>query len=59
MEILSISDLMYLTHDELCDLSQRIERGLIELEAGSVARTNTLTSIANIRRVMLARGFFY
>jgi len=40
-------------------VSQRIERGLIELEARSVARTNALTSIANIRRIMLARGFFY
>ena len=59
MDILSVGDLMHLTRDELCDFSEQIERRLTQLEAGSVARTNALTGIANIRRVMLARGFSY
>lgn len=56
IEILTISELMHLTREELCDLSMRIEQGLAELEAGSIGRTFALASLANIRRVMLMRG---
>jgi hypothetical protein len=55
MDILSISELMHLTREELCDLSRRIEVNLAEFEAGSVERAMALTSLANIRRVMVLR----
>jgi hypothetical protein len=51
----TISELMHLTRDELCDLAARIELLLLELDAGTVARSNALTSLANIRRVMILR----
>jgi len=55
----TVGELMHLTRDELCDLSQRIELSLIELEAGSVARSNALASIVNISRVMQLRGWSF
>ena len=51
----TIGELMHLTRDELCDLATRIEQALPNLEAGSVKRLNALTSLMNIRRVMVLR----
>jgi hypothetical protein len=59
LNILSIDEFMHLTRDELCDLSQRIEQALAHLEPGSLARTNALASIVNIRRAMLAHGWVF
>ena len=44
-----------MTREELCDLAARIVFKLPELEAGTVARTNALASLDNIRRVMVLR----
>jgi hypothetical protein len=54
----TISELMHLTRDELCDLATRIEDALPEFEAGSVERLNALTSLNNIRRVMVLRDLY-
>lgn len=59
MDILTISELMHLTRDELCDLSQRIERCLAEIEPRRFDRSNVLTSLNNIRRAMLLRGLYF
>lgn len=59
MDIPTINELMHLTREELCDLSARIEQTLKEFEAVSVARTNALVSLGNIRRVMLMRGLHF
>lgn|GEM_PF-3940854 len=53
----TISALMHLTRDELCDLASRIEGTLPGFEPGTVRRLNALTSLDNIRRMMLLRGF--
>ena len=55
---LTISELMHLTRDELCDLADRIAAILPELEAGSRERLSALTSLDNIRRVMLRRDLY-
>jgi hypothetical protein len=57
MALWTITELMHLTRDELCDLAGRIEHALSNPEAGSVERFNALTSLDNIRRVMVLRGF--
>lgn len=51
----TIGELMHLTRDELCDLAMRIEAKLPEFEAGSIKRLSALTSLDNIRRVMIMR----
>jgi hypothetical protein len=51
----TITELMYLTRDELCDLAAWIMHNLPELDAGTVARFNALASLDNIRRVMVLR----
>jgi hypothetical protein len=51
----TISELMHLTRDELCDLAEQIAHKLPELDADTVARSNALASLDNIRRVMLLR----
>jgi hypothetical protein len=43
---------MHLTRNELCDLAERIGLALPELDAGTVARHEALTSLDNIRKVM-------
>ena len=53
----TITELMHLTRDELCNLAGCIEHGLSDLEAGSVERLNAVTSLNNIRRVMVLRDF--
>src|ERR1700738_4705318 len=52
---LTIAELMHLTRDELCDLAARIALTLPELDAGTLARSNAITSLDNIRRVMVLR----
>jgi hypothetical protein len=48
----TIGELMVLTRRELCELAENIELALPDFEAGSIARWNALTSLANIRRVL-------
>lgn len=50
---------MQLTQDELCDLAGRIEGTLSSFEPGTAERVNALTSLNNIRRVMVSRGLHY
>lgn len=57
MQPWTITELMYLTRDELCDLAGRIEGALTGFETGTVKRLNDLTTLDNIRRVMLLRGY--
>lgn len=59
MSLWTINELMNLTRDELCDLTSTIEADLICLEAGSIGRLAALTSLANIRRVMVMRLLHY
>jgi hypothetical protein len=51
----TIAELMHPTRNELCDLAERIGLKLPELDAGTVARHEALTSLDNIRRVMRLR----
>jgi hypothetical protein len=51
----TIAELMHLTRNELCDLAEQIAFKLPELEAGTVARHDALTSLDNIRKVMRLR----
>jgi len=51
----TITELMHLTRDELCNLADRIVAMLPELEAGSLERSSALTSLDNIRRVVSRR----
>jgi hypothetical protein len=51
----TITELMHLTRNELCELAKQIEDGLSDLEARSALRHNALTSLENIRRVMALR----
>ncbi|MHB0769833.1 hypothetical protein ACYCVF_07455 [Bradyrhizobium sp. 1.29L] len=55
MQTWTISELMHLTRDELCDLASRIEGTLTGFEPGTLSRLNALTSLDNIRRVMCTR----
>ncbi|WP_426424137.1 hypothetical protein [Bradyrhizobium genosp. A] len=59
MQTWTINELMQLTRDELCGLAGRIESALCGFEPGTVDRLNTLTSLGNIRRVMVRRGLHY
>lgn len=49
------SELRHLTLTELWGLHARIERDLIQSEAGSAERRNGLASLENIRRAANAR----
>ena len=51
----TITELMHLTRDELCDLASRITLTLPEFDVGTLARSNALMSLDNIRRVMVLR----
>ncbi|WGD53479.1 hypothetical protein QA641_06060 [Bradyrhizobium sp. CB1650] len=55
----TVNELMQLTRDELCDLAGRIEGTLSSFERGTAERVNALTSLDNIRRVMVRRGLHY
>jgi hypothetical protein len=52
----TITELMHLTRNELCELSDRLLKALHEFEAGSRERTDALISLTNIRRVMRLRN---
>jgi len=51
----TINALMRLTRDELCNLAAIIVQSLPEFEAGTIERLDALTSLDNIRRVMVRR----
>ena len=55
MQLWTITELMHLTRIELCDLADRITLTLPEFDVGTVARSNALASLDNIRRVMVLR----
>jgi hypothetical protein len=59
MTLWTISELMHLTRDELCKLAARIEQSLPEFEVGTAERLNALTSLDNVRRIMVLRGLHY
>lgn len=45
---------MFLTRDELCNLAARIEGALTRFEPGAAVRLKALTSLDDIRRVMVS-----
>jgi hypothetical protein len=59
MTLWTISELMHLTRDELCNLAVAIEQSLPMFEAGTDQRLYALTSLNNIRRVMVWRDLHY
>lgn len=59
MTLWTLNELMRLTRDELCNLASRIEHALPGLEAGTAERLDALTSLGNIRRVMVRRDLHY
>jgi len=59
MDVWTINALMHLTRDELCNLASTIELFLPDLDAATVERLNALTSLDNIRRVMVWRGLHF
>ncbi|WP_316203928.1 hypothetical protein [Bradyrhizobium sp. SZCCHNS3051] len=59
MNVWTVTELMHLTQDELCDLAARIENSLPGIEAGTADRAQALASLDNIRRVMLLRGLHF
>ena len=56
MSLWTITELMHLTRQELCELASEIECALLYIEAGTVERCHALTSLNNIRRVMVLRN---
>jgi hypothetical protein len=56
MLLWTLGELLHLTRDELCDLAERLECVLADLDVDTVARSHALTSLANIRRVLLLRN---
>lgn len=56
MQLWTITELMYLTRDELCELVDQLQHNLIDYEAESAQRVLTLASLHNIRRVALLRN---
>jgi hypothetical protein len=59
MQLWTITELMHLTRQELCELASEIEHVLLYIEAGTVDRCYALTSLDNIRRVMELRGLHF
>ena len=55
----SFDELRHLMREELCDLSQRLERSLVHYDGDSLRRMRILATLANIRRVMLLRGLHF
>jgi hypothetical protein len=55
----TISELMHLTRDELCKLAATIEQSMPDFETGTAERLDALTSLGNIRRVMVSRELHY
>jgi hypothetical protein len=48
----TITELMNLTRNELCELSDQLLKALGNFETSSLERAHALTSLNNIRRVM-------
>ncbi|GLR86519.1 hypothetical protein [Bradyrhizobium iriomotense] len=59
MQAWTVSELMMLTRMELCNLAVETELTLYGLDAGSIGRLDAITTLENIRRVMLMRGFHF
>lgn len=59
MQPWTITELMYLTRKELRDLAGRIEGALPGFEPGTIARLSALTSLDNIRRLIVRRSLYY
>jgi hypothetical protein len=59
MLLRTINELMHLTRDELCNLDGNLRQALTEFEADTSRRHDALTTIGDIRRVMIARGLHY
>jgi len=59
MTLWTISELAHLTRDELCNLAATIEVSLPGFETGTIERLDALTSLCNIRRVMVQRDLHY
>ena len=55
----TVTELMHLTRNELCNLSAYILHLLPNFESGSLERSYALISLDNIRRVMVSRGLHY
>jgi hypothetical protein len=55
MRVLTITELMRLTRTELCALLTRITNELPAFPEGSVERANALTTLRNIRFVLVRR----
>jgi hypothetical protein len=55
MKLWSLTDLMHLTRQELCELACQVEACLPHWESGSVERHNALVSLRNIRRMLALR----
>jgi hypothetical protein len=59
MSIWTVSELMELTRDELCEVASLIKQKLAALEADSLERVCALASLENIRRVVVRRGLYF
>jgi hypothetical protein len=55
----TLDELLLLTRQELCEIAETIEALLPALEAGTSMRVSALTSLANVRRAILLRGFHF
>jgi hypothetical protein len=57
MQVWTTTELLHMTREQLCELMCDLEYLFKQLEAGTAARGNALTTLDNIRRVMLRKGF--
>ena len=57
MQAWTTTELLHMTREQLCELMCDLEHSLKRLEAGTAARANALTTLDNIRRVMLRKSF--
>jgi hypothetical protein len=55
MTIWTFSESMQMTREELFDLDRTLRAMLWRIRPGTVARTNTLASFENIRRILVQR----
>ena len=57
MRVLTLTELMRLTRQELCALLARITNDLPNFSEGSVERANAHVNLGNIRRLLARRDF--
>lgn len=57
MKVWSWAELMQLTRFELCEVDREIRAMLRLLEAGTIARSNALTTLDNIRRILVLKDW--